>query len=91
METTGTYVLGPALDGFLTHSVYAAAALILLVFFIKAGVFPALYIGVFKLILVILGVLFRFMHRRKTASIIADVLCTLLSVMCVAGSFETNS
>lgn len=73
--------------GYSFLSVYGVAAIIFLVFCIKVDMLPALYIGSITLVLTILGLLFALMHRRLTTSIIADILCVLLTFLCAAGCF----
>lgn len=73
--------------GYSFLSIYIAAALILLVFCIRIGLLPIQYIIALTLVLIILGVLFSFMHGRRTTSVMADVLCTLLAAASIASCF----
>lgn len=73
--------------GYSFLSVYSVAVYMLILACIKVGILPLLYISMITFILLLLGVLFWVMHRRKTSSLIADGLCTLLSVLCIAGCF----
>ena len=73
--------------GYSFASVYGVAAVILLTFCVKLGMLPMVYLAALGIVLVLLGGLFVIMQRRKTWSVVADVLCVFLAVGCIAACF----
>lgn len=71
--------------GYSFLAVYAVAALIFVVFGISLDMLPIVYIAVFGLALAILGVLFAIMQKKFTSAVIADILCVLFTIFCIAG------
>ena len=73
--------------GYSFASVYGGAAVILLTFCVKLGMLPMIYLAALGIVLVLLGGLFVIMQRRKTWSVVADVLRVFLADGCIAACF----
>ena len=71
--------------GYSFVSVYAVAAIVLLSVLVGTDMLPGLYLGALGIVLLVLGVLTGVMQKWKISSVIADVICTVLTVVCVAG------
>lgn len=71
--------------GYSFVSVYAVAAIALLSFLAGTDMLPGLYLGVLGIVLLVLGVLTCVMQKWKMSSVIADIICTVLTVVCIAG------
>ena len=76
--------------GYSFLGVYGVAAVILLTFCIRLGMLPAGYLAVLGGVLVLMGVLFAVMQRRKAWSVTADVLCVFLTAVFIIGCFYIN-
>ena len=71
--------------GYSFVSVYAVAAIVLLSVLVGTDMLPGLYLGALGIVLLVLGVLTGVMQKWKISSVIADVICTALTVACIAG------